>query len=152
MKKLLFAPLFRRIIIYKKMRSLLIFLVNAFFMIVVCIGCNNQNNTKNADSRTDEIINSSGESAEKQYEKGARLLAKNDCFTCHSIDKKIVGPAYVDIAAKYHNDQKYADYLSISVVKGSKGIYGDQVMTPHANVPYDDIREMLKYILSLKKK
>ncbi len=123
-----------------------------FFVIIIFVSCNNQNTPPNENSRTDSIINSGGQSAEKQYEKGAMLLTKNDCFTCHSIDKKIVGPSYEDIAARYHNDQKYADYLSQSVVKGSKGIYGDEVMTPHDNVPYDDIREMLKYILSITKK
>lgn len=123
-----------------------------FFLIIIFVSCNNQNTPPNENSRTDSIINSGGQSAEKQYEKGAMLLTKNDCFTCHSIDKKIVGPSYADIAARYHNDQKYADYLSQSVVKGSKGIYGDEVMTPHDNVPYDDIREMLKYILSITKK
>lgn len=124
-------------------------IINIISLIIVA-GCNNQNTPPNTNSRTDSLINNSGET-EKQYEKGAMLLTKNDCLTCHSIDKKIVGPSYADIAAKYHNDQKYADYLSQSVVKGSKGIYGDEVMTPHDNVPYDDIREMLKYILSIKK-
>ncbi len=118
----------------------------------IFISCNNQNSPNLGDSRTNDIINTGGEAAEKQYEKGARLLARDDCFTCHSIDKKMVGPSYVEIAAKYHNDPKYADYLANSVVKGSKGIYGDAVMTPHPNIGYNDIREMLKYILSLKKK
>lgn len=130
-----------------KLLSILFYCV---FIVFLCFGCNNQNKQGQSDPRTNDLINAGGAPAGSDYEKGARLLAKNDCLTCHSIDKKIVGPSYIAIAKRYHNDQKYADYLSNTVVKGSRGIWGNEVMTPHDNVPYDDIKEMLKYILSLK--
>jgi cytochrome c len=84
-------------------------------------------------------------------DKGLELIGSNDCMACHSIDNKIIGPAYKDVAAKYENNQANVDSLVAKVKKGGMGNWGNVPMTPHPDLPDADAREMVKYILSLKK-
>ena len=80
---------------------------------------------------------------------GGVLIGKNDCKTCHNKNKKTVGPAYVSIAKKYeHNDASIA-MLTTKIKKGATGVWGQQVMTPHPEIPNDDIMAMIEYIFTL---
>ncbi len=80
---------------------------------------------------------------------GAQLIAKNDCKTCHNKSKNTVGPAYIAIAKKYeHNDGNIVS-LANKIKSGGSGIWGQQEMTPHPEIPDEDIKEMMKYIFSL---
>lgn len=81
----------------------------------------------------------------------AEALAKNSgCLACHTVDKKLVGPAYKDIAAKYRG-QKSAEADLIKKVKaGGKGVWGDIPMSPNAHVKDEDIKTIVQWILSLK--
>lgn len=128
-------------------KILLILLIPA-----VVYGCKNYKKTDAAQTRTDSLINSTGTLADSTHMRGARLVAANDCITCHSIDKRMFGPSFVEIATRYHNDEKLAEYLSNNVRTGSKGIYGNNAMTPHPNLDHNDLVQMLQYILSLKPK
>jgi len=83
--------------------------------------------------------------------KGAQLIAKSDCLTCHKEDTKLVGPAYADVAKKYKNDDATVDSLANKVIKGGSGKWGDVPMTPHPQIAVNDAKEMVKYILTLKK-
>ena len=78
------------------------------------------------------------------------LLKKHVCTACHSIDKKMVGPAYKDVAAKYRGQKDVEAKLAEKVKKGGKGVWGEVPMPPNAAVPDDDIRTMVRYVLSLK--
>jgi len=82
---------------------------------------------------------------------GKALIAKNDCLTCHKLDQKIVGPAYQDVANKYTASPDVIDTLANKVIKGGSGNWGSVPMSPHPDLSMDDAREMIKYILSLKK-
>lgn len=79
------------------------------------------------------------------------LLKKHGCTACHQIDKKLVGPAYNDVAAKYKGDAKAPVYLMDKVKKGGQGVWGPVPMPPNAAVPDADIKTMVTYILGLKK-
>jgi cytochrome c len=79
------------------------------------------------------------------------LLKKHACTACHAIDKKLVGPAYNDVAAKYRGDAKAPAMLMDKVKKGSVGTWGQVPMPPNAAVPDADIKTMVTYILALKK-
>jgi cytochrome c len=84
-------------------------------------------------------------------EKGLELIGASDCTTCHAIDRKIIGPAYNDVAKKYASaDASIVDTLVHKVKVGGVGVWGNIPMTPHPTVPDADIREMVKYILTLK--
>jgi cytochrome c len=86
-----------------------------------------------------------------QAQSGEDLLKKHGCTACHQIDKKLVGPAYHDVAAKYKGDAKAATTLMDSVKKGSVKKWGEVPMPPNAAVPDADIKTMVGYILGLKK-
>src|SRR5947207_1982588 len=82
---------------------------------------------------------------------GEDLLKKSGCTACHAIDKKVVGPAYQDVAAKYKGDATAAAKLQEKVKKGGSGVWGPVPMPPNAQVPDADIKTMVTYILALKK-
>ena len=81
----------------------------------------------------------------------AALAQKNGCLACHQVDKKVVGPAYKDVAAKYKGDAGAAAKLAEKVKKGGSGVWGPVPMPPNANVKDDDIKTMVAYVLTLKK-
>ncbi len=78
------------------------------------------------------------------------LLKKHGCIACHAVDKKLVGPAYKEVAAKYKGDKDAAKKLAEKVKKGSQGVWGQVPMPPNAAVPDADIAAMVKYILAVK--
>jgi cytochrome c len=79
------------------------------------------------------------------------LMKKDGCAACHSIDKKIVGPAYVDVSAKYKGDKNAQAALEKKVKDGGVGVWGQIPMPPNAQVPANDIKELVTWILTLKK-
>jgi cytochrome c len=87
----------------------------------------------------------------QQQSDGEKLIAKSDCIGCHNKDKKIVGPAYLDIAKKYPSNAKNIDYLVGKVIAGGSGVWGTIPMLAHPTYKKEDIKTMVKYILSLKK-
>ena len=78
------------------------------------------------------------------------LLKKHACTACHAIDKKMVGPAYKDVAAKYRGNAQAATTLVDKVKKGGVGNWGQIPMPPNAAVPDADIKTMVAHILALK--
>ena len=78
------------------------------------------------------------------------LAKKHNCLVCHSVDKKVVGPAYKDVAAKYRNDKTAEARLVQKVEKGGVGVWGQVPMPPNSTVPDADVRALVKWILSLK--
>ena len=86
-----------------------------------------------------------------QAQDAKALLQKSGCTACHSDDKKLVGPAYKDVAAKYKGDAAAAGKLAEKVKKGGSGVWGPVPMPPNANVKDDDIKTMVAYVRTLKK-
>jgi cytochrome c len=84
------------------------------------------------------------------YDAGLNLVAKSDCFTCHKLREKLVGPSYGDVAKKYPNTPENIDTLSNRIIHGSQGIWGPVPMTAHAAITKADAEKMVKYILLLK--
>jgi len=82
---------------------------------------------------------------------GESLLKKSDCLACHNAKVKIVGPAYADVAAKYPATAENIDKLADKIIAGGAGAWGEVPMSPHPAVSKSDAKEMVKYILSLKK-
>jgi cytochrome c len=79
------------------------------------------------------------------------LMKKNGCVACHAIDKKVIGPAYQDVAAKYKGDAGAAAKLAEKVKQGGVGVWGQIPMPANAQVSDADIKELVTWILSLKK-
>lgn len=79
----------------------------------------------------------------------ALAKAKN-CMACHTVDKKLVGPSYKDVAAKFAKDPGAADMLAGKIIKGSSGTWGAIPMPPNANVSAAEAKTLATWILSLK--
>ena len=83
--------------------------------------------------------------------KAAEALAQSSgCLACHAVDKKLVGPSYKDIAAKYRGDKGAEANLIKKVKAGGKGVWGEIPMSPNAHVKDDDLKTLVQWILSLK--
>jgi cytochrome c len=78
------------------------------------------------------------------------LAKKHNCLACHSVDKKVVGPSYKDVAAKYRGDKSAEAKLFEKVKKGGVGVWGQIPMPPNATVPDEDIKALVKWVLSQK--
>lgn len=88
---------------------------------------------------------------QQQQSEGEKLISKMDCVGCHKLDKKLVGPSYLDIAKKYTSNEKNINYLSDKIIKGGTGVWGTIPMAAHSTLKKDDAKKMAKYILLLKK-
>jgi len=97
------------------------------------------------------VLASSAAHAVLDNAKAEALMKKDGCAACHAVDKKIVGPAYVDVAAKYKSDKNAVAMLSKKVKEGSTGVWGQIPMPPNATTSMADITELVTWILTLKK-
>jgi cytochrome c len=79
------------------------------------------------------------------------MMKKVGCAACHAIDKKLVGPSYVDVAAKYKGDKDAVAKLTKKVKEGGSGVWGPIPMPPNPATPAADITELVTWILTLKK-
>ncbi|WP_434635194.1 c-type cytochrome [Chromobacterium sp. CV08] len=79
-----------------------------------------------------------------------QLAQKYSCTACHAVDKKIVGPAYKDVAKKYAGQKGAEAMLMAKVKNGGSGVWGPIPMTPHPNIPDADLRALVKWVLSQK--
>jgi len=78
------------------------------------------------------------------------LAQKKNCMACHSVDKKLVGPAYKDVAAKYAGDKDAVKKLSEKIVKGGSGVWGPVPMPANTQVSPAEAETLAKWVLSLK--
>jgi cytochrome c len=78
----------------------------------------------------------------------ADLARKQGCLDCHNVDKRVVGPAYKDVAAKYKNDAGAEARLVEKVKKGGSGNWGKVPMPPHTHISDADLGVLVKWVLS----
>jgi cytochrome c len=109
--------------------------------------CNNAEE-KTKTSETEQKKNAAMDNPD--YDAGLNLIAKSDCFTCHKLREKLIGPSYGDVANKYPNTPENINLLSDRIIKGSQGIWGQVPMLAHPAITKDDAVKMVKYILLLK--
>lgn len=76
------------------------------------------------------------------------LAKKNNCMSCHQIDKKLVGPSYQDIAKKYAGNSDAPKALAAKIKSGGKGNWGEVPMPPNPAVKDADIATLAKWILA----
>ncbi|CBL47289.1 Cytochrome c, monohaem [gamma proteobacterium HdN1] len=79
----------------------------------------------------------------------AALAQSKNCLACHSIDKKVMGPAYKDVAAKFKDDKNAEATLIAAVKNGSSGVWGPIPMPPN-NVTDEEAKILVDWILSQK--
>jgi cytochrome c len=90
------------------------------------------------------VLFSSAASAQQE------LAKQKNCFACHAIDKKLVGPAYKDVAKKYENDKDALPRLAKKVREGGVGVWGQIPMPANTQVNEAESLQLVKWVLSLK--
>jgi cytochrome c len=80
----------------------------------------------------------------------ADFAQKKNCMACHAVDKKVLGPAYKDVAAKYAGQKDAVDKLSAKVVKGGSGVWGNIPMPANPQVTDAEAKQLVQWILTLK--
>jgi cytochrome c len=78
------------------------------------------------------------------------LAQKNACMSCHGVDKKIVGPAFKEVAKKYAGDKDAQAKLVAKVKTGGKGVWGNIPMPPNPNLKQEDAEKIVAWVLTLK--
>lgn len=76
------------------------------------------------------------------------LAQKKNCMACHAVDKKLVGPSYKDVAAKYKGDKTATDKLVQKVMKGGVGTWGQIPMPPNPQVSEAEAKQLTQWILT----
>lgn len=79
------------------------------------------------------------------------LAKKKNCLACHQTDKKLVGPAYKDVAAKYAGQKDAVAKLAEKIQKGGSGVWGQVPMPANPQVNADEAKALATWVLSLKK-
>jgi len=79
----------------------------------------------------------------------ALATAKN-CMACHAVDKKLVGPSYKDVSAKYAGQAGAADKLAVKIQKGGSGVWGPVPMPANAQVSDAEAKKLAAWILTIK--
>lgn len=78
------------------------------------------------------------------------LAQSKNCMACHAVDKKIVGPSYKDVAAKYKGDKAAVDKLATKIIKGGSGAWGAIPMPANPQVNEADAKKLASWILAQK--
>jgi cytochrome c len=76
------------------------------------------------------------------------LATSKNCMSCHAVDRKLMGPAYQDVAAKYKSDKAAADRLVTKVMKGGSGVWGVAPMPANPQVNEAEARRLVAWVLS----
>jgi len=79
------------------------------------------------------------------------LAKKHNCTACHAVEKKMIGPAYVDVAKKYKGQADAANVVAGRIAKGSTGNWGAIPMPPNAAVPAADVQALAAWVVGLAK-
>ena len=79
-----------------------------------------------------------------------QLATAKNCMACHAVDKKLVGPSYKDVAAKYAGQKEAVEKLSVKVMKGGSGVWGPVPMPANAQVNPEEAKKLVTWILGQK--
>lgn len=79
----------------------------------------------------------------------ADLAKAKNCMACHAMDKKMVGPSFKDVAAKYAGQKDAEKHLVQKIIKGGGGVWG-QIPMPPNNVTEKEAQSLVKWILATK--
>ncbi|MDD0809657.1 c-type cytochrome [Curvibacter sp. RS43] len=78
------------------------------------------------------------------------LATSKNCMACHAVDKKVVGPSYKDVAAKYAGQKDAADKLASKIIKGGSGVWGPVPMPANAQVNEAEAKKLATWVLAQK--
>ncbi|MEJ8597193.1 c-type cytochrome [Riemerella anatipestifer] len=110
----------------------------------------NQKETSQTETAVRETQIASEVKTEPNLEhQGYQLIKGSDCLSCHSVDKKMAGPSFREIAERY--TQEDLEMLSKNIIDGGSGNWGEIPMQPHPQLSKEESDKMVEFIMSLKK-
>lgn len=113
-------------------------------IISLTFSCSKKENTSVGTSS--EIVNTSKPA--KANISGDQIIETLDCTACHSVNERMIGPSYQEIADKY--SEKDVEMLASKIIEGGSGVWGGVPMSAHPQVSEEDAKKMVEYILTLK--
>ncbi|SEF31813.1 c-type cytochrome [Variovorax sp. NFACC27] len=78
------------------------------------------------------------------------LATSKNCMSCHAVERKVLGPSFKDVAAKYKDDKGAVDALASKIMKGGSGVWGPVPMPANNQVSEADARKLAAWVLSTK--
>jgi cytochrome c len=78
------------------------------------------------------------------------LATSKNCMSCHAVERKVLGPSFKDVAAKYKDNAGAADMLAGKIIKGGSGVWGPVPMPANNQVSEADAKKLAAWILSTK--
>ncbi len=94
------------------------------------------------------LCTASAQAAAPTYAAVQPALTKNACLTCHAVDRKLVGPAYQDVAKKYKGQRDEATYLASKIKGGSVGVWGQVAMPPNPGVSDAELKSIVDWLVA----
>jgi len=79
-----------------------------------------------------------------------QLAQSKNCMACHAVDKKVIGPAFKDVAAKYKDDKGAVDMLAGKILKGGSGVWGPVPMPANTQVSDAEAKKLAAWVLQAK--
>ncbi|MDQ1858112.1 MULTISPECIES: c-type cytochrome [unclassified Chryseobacterium] len=113
---------------------------------LMIISCSKKENTAEVASSSETTAVS--EPAQSNLS-GDQIMETLDCSGCHSVNERMIGPSYKEIAGKY--SEKDTELLASKIIEGGSGVWGSVPMAAHPQVSKEDAKKMVEYILSQKK-
>lgn len=113
---------------------------------LMIISCSKKENTAEAASSSETAVVS--EPVQSKLS-GDQIIETLDCSGCHSVNERMIGPSYKEIAGKY--TEKDTELLASKIIEGGSGVWGSVPMAAHSQVSKEDAKKMVEYILSQKK-
>jgi|SRR6188474_3599266 cytochrome c len=123
-----------------------VYMIAMLGVLAACGGGEKKEETKKEETPAANDITSNPD-----YQKGVDIVAKSDCFTCHKIDEKNIGPAWRDVANKYAGQDTAVKYLAAKIIAGGAGVWGQVPMAAHPTFTQEEAESVAKYVLLLKK-
>lgn len=80
----------------------------------------------------------------------ADMAQKKNCMACHALDKKLIGPSYKDVAAKYAGQKDATDKLAQKILKGGSGVWGAVPMPANPQVSEAEAKQLAAWVLTVK--
>ena len=96
------------------------------------------------------VLASAGASAAIDDKKATQILSKGGCVACHTVDRKLVGPSFKEVAKKRKGDKNAAAVIAQKVRAGGTGVYGQIPMPPNpaSKISDGDLKALVEWVLS----
>lgn len=130
-------------------KVLILSAIHAAVFFVACGGGDNAGDGKK-DTTANTTPATTTPATSASSERALELIGTKGCTACHAIDKKVIGPAYMDVSKKYEATPAIIDTLANKVIHGGVGVWGTTPMTANTTVSPEEAKEMVTYILNLK--